>query len=73
MGDGSLRVGDDGPGIPLDDQPDAVQPFRRGASSDGHGLGLAIVARIVALHGGTLELSAPPGLTVEARLGSAPG
>jgi signal transduction histidine kinase len=73
VGDGLLRVGDDGPGIPLDAQAEAVQPFRRGASSEGHGLGLAIVARIVALHGGTLELSAPPGLTVEARLGSAPG
>lgn len=65
-----LAVGDDGPGIPIAEQPGAMQAFRRGARSDGHGLGLAIVSRIAELHGGSVRLSEPPGLVVTVSLGA---
>jgi signal transduction histidine kinase len=64
-----------------DEMADLAQPFRRlGAertsSEDGHGLGLSIVAAVVAAHGGTLELHARPegGLRVRIELpgGAAP-
>lgn len=63
----TLVVGDDGPGIPLERQAAVLQAFQRGPDSDGHGLGLALVARIAALHGGTVSLSPPPGLVVTVR------
>ncbi|MDT9000658.1 ATP-binding protein [Paucibacter sp. APW11] len=58
-----LRVEDDGPGIPAADAQRVFEPFVRlqrdvDASLAGHGLGLAIVARIVAAHGGQLRLEA---------------
>lgn len=62
--DDGIRVGDDGPGIPVERHADVLEPFQRGDSSKGHGLGLAIVAQIAALHGGSVTLSAPPGLAV---------
>ena len=62
-----LAIGDDGPGIPAATHSQVCAPFHRGAGSDGHGLGLAIVARIVELHGGTVTLSEPPGLVVTVR------
>jgi signal transduction histidine kinase len=61
----------------LDDQAVAglAQPFRRlhaerTHSQNGHGLGLSIVAAIVAAHGGTLDLHARPegGLRVQITL-----
>lgn len=66
--DDGFTVGDDGAGIPLDRQERLTEAFQRGASSLGHGLGLAIVAQIVRLHGGTVDFSAPPGLLVRVRL-----
>lgn len=63
----AVAVGDDGPGVPRDQQDIALQPFQRGASSQGHGLGLAIVAQIAELHGGSVALSEPPGLVVRVR------
>ncbi len=60
-------VRDDGPGMPQELQARAFQPFVTGRS-DGHdssGLGLAVVAAIVAAHGGRLDLdSGPAGTTV---------
>lgn len=67
VADDMLSVGDDGPGIPLERQPQATEAFQRGAASAGHGLGLAIVAQIAALHGGAVTLSEPPGLIVRVR------
>lgn len=64
---GRLSVGDDGPGLPLDLRTSALQPFKRGEASGGHGLGLAIVAQIAALHGASVTLSTPPGLVVSVR------
>jgi signal transduction histidine kinase len=57
-----LAVRDDGPGIPAGEREALVGRFARGAQAggDGCGLGLSIVARIVEVHGGRLELG--PGL-----------
>lgn len=70
--DDTLCVGDDGPGIAAEQQPAALEPFRRGDSSAGYGLGLAIVTEIAALHDGSVSLSTPPGLVVTVRFGRCP-
>lgn len=61
-----LTIADDGPGIAEADRVRALQPFERMASGgSGHGLGLSLVAAIVASHGGTIELADnAPGLSV---------
>ena len=69
VADHRLAVGDDGPGIPAARHDQLLQPFERSDASPGHGLGLAIVAQIVALHEGTMSLSEPPGLVVSVRFG----
>ncbi|WP_181893157.1 ATP-binding protein [Falsiruegeria mediterranea] len=57
-----LRVEDDGPGIPVEMQDEAIKPFsrldpaRNQNQGSGVGLGLAIVADIARAHGGTLRL-----------------
>jgi two-component system osmolarity sensor histidine kinase EnvZ len=55
----TLVVQDHGPGVV--DPKRMLQPFERGDESRAHGgagLGLAIVARIVERHGGTLDIGA---------------
>lgn len=69
VSDDTLAVGDDGPGVPAELRAQVLQPFQRSAVSQGHGLGLAIVAQIVALHEGTVSLSEPPGLVISVRFG----
>jgi signal transduction histidine kinase len=56
--DGSVTVADHGPGIPNDYRPHIFERFWRGQSarSSGAGLGLAIVAEIMRLHGGRIEV-----------------
>ena len=73
-----VAVEDDGPGIPEDDLARVIDPFvrldqARQRNTKGFGLGLAIVAGIVADEGGTLALSNRPtgGLRAEIRLGAA--
>lgn len=67
----TLRIEDDGPGIP-DDQLQRVRA--RGARADaaipGHGLGLAVVQEIVELYDGELVIARSPlgGAAVEVRL-----
>ena len=58
-----LVVDDDGPGIAPDRRRDALRMFRRlhGEDVPGSGMGLAIVRRIAASRGGTIELDEPPG------------
>ncbi len=54
-----LSVSDCGPGIPPGEMEELLQPFTRGdraRTTKGSGLGLAIVQRIVAMHGGRLDL-----------------
>jgi len=67
-GAAELSVTDDGPGIPAELQPDVFERFVRGDSSRSReagstGLGLSIVAAVVAAHGGTVAVSSRPGQT----------
>jgi signal transduction histidine kinase len=60
-----IDVDDDGPGVPDADRQRIFEPFVRGRQppqrpNDGHGLGLSIAARIVAWHGGRIELARSP-------------
>lgn len=59
-----LSVTDDGIGIPFDDQPRIFEEFTQVADHGPHqgsGLGLSIVRRLVAAHGGHTELESTPG------------
>ncbi|MBX2881963.1 MAG: hypothetical protein KTR32_18590 [Granulosicoccus sp.] len=59
----SLEVADDGPGIPEEQRQSIMQPFHRGeGQSNGHGLGLAIVARVAQWHGATVGIEDCPQL-----------
>ena len=54
-----IWVKDDGVGIPTDRQPQVFQSFE--GSRGGAGLGLALVQRFVACHGGWVELESEEG------------
>jgi signal transduction histidine kinase len=61
----TIRVEDDGPGIPDDELEHVLEPFvrldpARGRDTVGFGLGLPIVQLAVSLEGGTLTLSNRP-------------
>ena len=65
-GRGVLEVADEGPGLGQVEAGRVFEPFfradpSRSRSSGGAGLGLAIVAAIVAAHGGTVSLDTAPG------------
>ncbi|HWV13371.1 MAG TPA: HAMP domain-containing sensor histidine kinase [Sphingobium sp.] len=64
----TLTVADSGPGIAPADRDKALGRFGRlsgGGDAKGHGFGLPLVASIVRLHGGSIELGdARPGLQV---------
>jgi two-component system sensor histidine kinase KdpD len=61
----SLRVTDDGPGIPAETLPLVFDKFVRAPGKsradrgDGTGLGLAIAKGIVAAHGGAVDAESP--------------
>ncbi|MEO8998905.1 MAG: HAMP domain-containing sensor histidine kinase [Rhodanobacter sp.] len=68
-----ISVRDRGPGVPEAELESLFRPFFRGSNAvraDGHGLGLAIVQRVVKIHGGGLHASNRDGggLDVQLRL-----
>lgn len=70
-----VQVTDSGPGVPEDALDKLFRPFyriddARGRQTGGVGLGLAITARAVSLHGGSVQAANRPqgGLMVEIRL-----
>lgn len=61
----TIHVDDDGPGNPVQDRERVFKPFvrldpSRDRDSGGHGLGLAIVRQVVALHGGWATVADSP-------------
>jgi signal transduction histidine kinase len=63
-GQASLRVADQGPGIPPDTLPRLFERFYRGhhaAGGGGLGLGLYISRMLVEAHGGRIWAESPPG------------
>ncbi|WP_224814870.1 nitrogen regulation protein NR(II) [Hasllibacter sp. MH4015] len=58
-----IEVIDDGPGIPPDIAGDVFEPFVSGREN-GTGLGLALIAKIVADHEGWISVDSVPGHTV---------
>ncbi len=75
-----LSVADTGTGIPEDELPHIFERFHRvegarGRTQEGTGIGLALVAELVQLHGGTVEVESTPGqgskFTVSLALGTA--
>ena len=73
----TATVSDTGPGIPAQDRDKVLRRLYRlekSRTSEGTGLGLALVKAVVDLHGGTLVLTdAAPGLCVEVGLGQVRG
>jgi signal transduction histidine kinase len=51
-----LRVSDNGPGIPPLVRANLFKAFQAGASANGDGLGLAISAELIQVHGGEIAL-----------------
>jgi signal transduction histidine kinase len=58
--DVALAISDTGPGIPRERLPQLFEPFSSG-KPNGSGLGLSIAERIVAAHGGRIEIDSEPG------------
>ena len=66
----TVRIQDDGPGIPERLRERLFQPFAGSGRPGGAGLGLAIARELARAHGGdlTLEESGPGGSTFTLRL-----
>jgi signal transduction histidine kinase len=66
----TLRLSDDGPGLPERVQRRLFQPFAGSGRTEGAGLGLAISRELAQLNGGELALAetGPGGTTFELRL-----
>jgi signal transduction histidine kinase len=62
----TVRVSDDGPGIPTEDTASLFEPFfrvdrSRSKKTGGYGLGLSICKRIMEAHGGDIAVQNNPG------------
>ena len=60
----ALDIADEGPGLSPADLEQVFVPFFRAATTrgvPGHGIGLPLAARIMALHGGTVRVESEPG------------
>ena len=57
-----IIIEDNGPGIPADMVPIIFDPFVT-SKSNGSGLGLALVAKIIGDHGGVVDMDSRPGRT----------
>lgn len=57
-----IQIIDNGPGIPADQVDQVFQPFVS-TKQDGQGLGLALVSKVAAAHGGVVEVRSHPGHT----------
>ncbi len=69
----TVEIADSGIGIHPDDRPQVFDKFFRGRAPEvrqqpGSGLGLALAERLVALHGGGLEVESAPGVGSTFRL-----
>jgi two-component system, OmpR family, sensor histidine kinase RstB len=61
----AVEVSDDGPGIPISERENVLEPFvrleeSRSRASGGAGLGLAIVNKIIERHQGSIEIGESP-------------
>ena len=59
----TIRICDNGPGVPRDELEAIFEPFFRGRrtrSDSGHGLGLSIVRRAIEVHGGKVHADNDP-------------
>jgi len=61
-----IMVDDEGPGIPSDERDRVWEPYRRlesavTAAVAGSGIGLSVVAQLVAMHGGRAWVDSAPG------------
>ena len=66
-----ITVRDHGPGVPEDELDSLFRPFFRGHNAtraEGHGLGLAIVMRVMKGHGGDIRASNREGAGLEVQL-----
>jgi signal transduction histidine kinase len=60
----TMKISDQGIGIPEEDQARLFEPFHRAGNvgnTQGTGLGLSIARDYVALHGGTIEVESAVG------------
>jgi two-component system OmpR family sensor kinase len=67
----AITIRDHGPGVPEAELDLLFRPFFRGSNAvraDGHGLGLAIVQRVVQVHGGSIDARNAEGGGLEVRL-----
>jgi two-component system, NtrC family, nitrogen regulation sensor histidine kinase GlnL len=58
-----VRIQDNGPGVPAHMRESLFQPFVT-TKTHGAGLGLALVSKLVAAHGGLIDFESEPGRTV---------
>lgn len=58
-----IEIQDNGPGVPAAIQQQMFDPFVT-SKPNGTGLGLALVAKLIADHGGTIECDSEPGKTI---------